>query len=52
MMVKNRKGNIFDVEIIRDGEQLISNDGQVLYIKEYLLNKYLKTGKLIKTNYR
>lgn len=48
MKVKNRKESIFNIEIITDGEQLISNVGQVLYIKEYLLNKYLKTGKLTK----
>lgn len=46
MRVKNRKDNIFNVEIITDEEQRISDDGQVLHIKEYLLNKYLKTEKL------
>lgn len=48
MRVKNRKENIFNIAIITDGEQIISNDGQILYIKEHLLNKYLKTGKLTK----
>lgn len=52
MKVKNRKENVFTIKIVTDEEQRIFNleDGQVLYIKSNLLNKYLKTEKLTEIN--